>query len=120
MKVKNTSKNQNPEWLFGGNPRAIENQEAEGQCQLSEASQLPRTDGYEDLRKEYEKIGIKVLKETKDDELFYDVKLPNDWKVKPTEHSMWSELVDDKEKVIATIFYKAAFYDRNAHCRLIK
>ena len=27
---------------------------------------------------------------------------------------MWSNLVDKQERVRATIFYKAAFYDRNA------
>ena len=108
-------KNPNPEWLMGGNPRAIENQEAQGQIELCNSSQLPRTGWYDDIKKEYIKRGIKVIGISKYDDLFYDVELPKDWKIKPTDHSMWSELRNEKDIVIANIFYKAAFYDRNAH-----
>src|SRR6185436_8068032 len=31
-----------------------------------------------------------------------------------TDHSMYTDLVDDKGRVRASIFYKAAFYDRKA------
>ena len=34
MKIVNTSKNSKPDWLFGGNPSAIENQEAQGQKEI--------------------------------------------------------------------------------------
>ena len=40
-KITNTSKNHNPEWLLGGNPGAIENQEAKGQEELVNADVLP-------------------------------------------------------------------------------
>lgn len=40
-KVKNTAKNPRFEWLFGGNPNAIEAQEQQGQKELLESSQLP-------------------------------------------------------------------------------
>lgn len=33
----------------------------------------------------------------------------------PTEHSMWSKLIDSDGLERASVFYKAAFYDRNAH-----
>jgi hypothetical protein len=42
------------------------------------------------------------------------VKLPEGWHIKATDHSMWSNLVDDKGRNRASIFYKAAFYDREA------
>lgn len=113
--VRNTSKSEiHPEWLMGGNPDAIEDQEARGQEELCNSSQLPRTDGYKDVRGDYERLGIKVIGKTKDNDLFYDVVLPEGWKINPTEHSMWSDLVDDKGEKVAGVFYKAAFYDRRA------
>jgi len=42
------------------------------------------------------------------------VELPIGWKKRSTGHSMWNDLVDDKGRVRATFFYKAAFYDRDA------
>lgn len=118
MNIKNTSKNPNPEWLMGGNPKAIEAQEARGQKELCNSNQLPKTDGFKDIKDEYEKLGIKVLGESKGDEIWYDVILPKDWKIEPTEHTMWSKLLDNQNKEIGMIFYKAAFYDRSCHIHL--
>ena len=42
------------------------------------------------------------------------VKLPAGWKKQATDHSMWSKLLDESGAVVASIFYKAAFYDRIA------
>ena len=117
-KIVNTSRNPRPEWLFGVNSPAIENQEAQGQKEICEAEQLPRTDGGKDLRDRYTKLGVKVLKETKGDDLFYDVTLPKEWKIISTDHSMWSNLVNEKGEIVANIFYKAAFYDRAAHTHI--
>lgn len=118
--IKNTSKDPNIEWLFGGNPYAIEAQESRGQKELCASNQLPKTDGYYDVKEEYEKIGIKVIKETESDNIWYDVILPVGWKIEPTDHSMWSKLLDDEGKTRASIFYKAAFYDRSCHIHLVK
>lgn len=97
------------ELLILGNPAAIESQEARGQSQLVESQQLPRK-GIEAL----EKLGVKVIHRHGHDSLFCDVELPQGWTKRATDHSMWSELVDDKGQVVASIFYKAAFYDRDA------
>lgn len=59
-------------------------------------------------------MGIKVVEKTEEDELFLTVKLPNGWKIERTDHSLWTKLVDDKGRQRATIFYKAAFYDRDS------
>ena len=118
MKITNTSKKPRPEWLMGGNPKGIEAQEAEGQRELCNSSQLPKTDGYKDVKLEYEKLGIKIIGETKDDDIWYDVILPEDWKIEPTNHKMWSKLLNNKRKEIGDIFYKAAFYDRSCHIHL--
>ena len=115
MGIENTTKNPRPEWLFGLNPQAIESQEAEGQKQLCNSSQLPHNANCEkDAKEIYLSLGIKVIGESKDDNLFYDVELPKGWKICPANHSMWSELQNEQGKTIGTIFYKAAFYDRCA------
>lgn len=118
-KITNTSANPNPEWLMGGNPNAIEQQEANGQMELVESSQLPKEILPRDLnaKEEYKKRGIEIISETEGDDLFFDVKLPSGWNIKPTDHSMWNELFDSNYKKVAAIFYKAAFYDRRSNIR---
>lgn len=112
-KVTNTSENPKLDWLMGGNPNAIYAQEARGQQELINSSQLP-TKGDIDVKQQYEKMGIKVVGETAGDTLFLDVALPNGWKLESTDHSMHSNLIDEKGRKRAGIFYKAAFYDRSA------
>lgn len=63
-------------------------------------------------RQQYEKMGITVIDEY--DDLFWNVKLPEGWEIKATDHSMWNNLFDDKGRLRADFFYKAAFYDRDA------
>ena len=121
MSITNT-KNDIAEKKFlvamGEGGKGIEAQEAQGQRELVQSSQLPA--GLSSYRsgpgaKEiYEKLGIKVIGPSKGDELFLDVELPVGWSKKATDHDMWSELLDDKGRKRAGIFYKAAFYDRNA------
>lgn len=116
-KVTNTEKNPRHEWLLGGNPSAIERQEAQGQSELVNSSQLPvssNTMGV-DAKEQYEKMGIKVKGVSKGDEIFFDVEMPNGWKKEATDHSMWNKLLDDKGRERAMFFYKAAFYDRSSH-----
>lgn len=111
MGIINTTEKENQrEWLLGGNPGAIKNQETRGQQQLCNSIQLPK-DG---LAENAEKFGIKILGESKNDPLFMDVELPAGWTKKATDHSMWSDLVDENGNKKASIFYKAAFYDRSA------
>lgn len=96
--------------ITGDVGQAIMNQEKRGQTDLSRSSKLPIES--RNSRKDFEALGI-VFGENVDD-LFVNVTLPEGWRVEPTEHSMWSNLVDVNGRVVATIFYKAAFYDRQA------
>lgn len=116
-KITNTTNNVRQEWLMGGNPCAIEAQELQGQWELIESQQLPKEcnspSGINAIE-QYSNMGIKVLTASKDDDLFLDVNLPNGWKKKATDHSMWSDLIDNKGRIRAAIFYKAAFYDRKS------
>jgi hypothetical protein len=54
------------------------------------------------------------------DDIFVTVKFPDGWEIKATDHSMWSDLLDDKGRKRGAIFYKAAFYDRSAHMNLTR
>jgi hypothetical protein len=93
---------------------AIEHQEAQGQRSFVASETLP-SDIREEYRKVLEAAGVKFIGPVEDDPLFQYVELPEGWKKEPTDHSMWSRLVDDKGRKRAMIFYKAAFYDRKAH-----
>ena len=110
-KVTNTSQTEvNPQWVMGGNPNAIEAQEARGQEELVNSDQLPV-----DVRGDKASLPIELGPPSSNDPLFCRATLPDGWSKRPTDHAMWSELVDDKGVVRAMIFYKAAFYDRSAH-----
>lgn len=115
----NTSRDPQPQWLMGGNPRAIERQEAEGQTSFVESDTLPIDFGMFDKgegKTALEKAGVKFLGPVEGDALFNYVRLPSGWKKEATtDHSMWSHLLDDRGRKRASIFYKAAFYDRRAH-----
>ena len=63
------------------------------------------------------RCNIQVVGPSKGDDLFTDVKLPQGWRIQPTNHSMWSDLLDEAGVKRAAIFYKAAFYDRSAFIR---
>lgn len=98
----------------GSSNNAILGQEADGQRSFVGSDTLPteiQGNGQEVL----EAAGVKFLGIVEDDPLFQWVELPPGWKKVATGHSMWSDLVDDKGRHRAGIFYKAAFYDRAAH-----
>lgn len=98
---------------------AIEMQEAAGQRAMVNGQRLPRKIPH------WQKVtwpevcvawGMKIVGEV--DDLFYNVDLADGWKIIATEHPMWTQLVDAQDRQRATIFYKAAFYDRRAHITL--
>lgn len=91
----------------------IEAQEAEGQHQLCASQQLP-TDMGADVREMLEAAGAEFKGKCEGDPLFQTVVLPEGWRVQATDHSMWSHLLDANGETRARIFYKAAFYDRDA------
>lgn len=97
-------------------PGGIEAQEAEGQRTFVANETLPKEMLHGCTKEKLESIGV-VFKEDADD-IFVNVILPEGWNKQPTEHSMWSDLLDEKGRKRAAIFYKAAFYDRSAHISL--
>lgn len=109
-------------WVMEGNPNAILAQEAEGQQSFVNSETLPtdmRSSCEYNTRAILEAAGFKFVCGVPDDDMFQVVEMPTGWQKKVTDHSMWSNLVDDKGRVRASIFYKAAFYDRSAHMNLV-
>jgi hypothetical protein len=96
----------------GDSGKAVENQEKNGQMMEANRQTLPR-----DMRgitqEQMEGLGF-VFGEPADD-LFVYVTFPAGWTKRPTEHSMHTDIVDDKGRRRGGIFYKAAYYDRSAH-----
>lgn len=99
-----------PNAMIASTPGGIEAQEADGQQAMVSSQQLPK-DSLLEHREQLEKIGFVFGREI--DDVFMEVTLPAGWTKKPTDHSMWSDLLDAQGRKRAGIFYKAAFYDRN-------
>lgn len=92
-------------------PGGIEAQEAAGQRQLVRSSNLPKKCNY-CTREQIEAMGVVFGADV--DDLFIHATLPAGWALMPTDHSMWSTLRDERGRARASVFYKAAFYDREA------
>lgn len=103
-------------------PGGIEAQEKAGQMAQAKLETLPIDLGLrfggdiQAARKVWEAAGFKFGE--KADNLFVYAKFPAGWEKRPTNHSMWSDIVDGNGRVRGQIFYKAAFYDQRAHADL--
>jgi hypothetical protein len=83
-------------------------QEAQGQQSLVNSTRLPK-------RGDWDSLGaMGVVRGADVDDLFCEATLPAGWQKVATDHSMWSSLMDENGNEKASIFYKAAFYDRDA------
>jgi hypothetical protein len=99
--------------MSGGDSNVyIGNQEKRGQSQFVRSQSLPRD--MHGHRATLEAMGI-VFGEIEDD-LFIECTFPDGWEKRATDHSMHSKIVDEKGRERIGVFYKAAFYDRSAHC----
>lgn len=97
-------------------PGGIEQQEKQGQRDLTRvASKLPieGTTDRPETRARWESVGFKFGAAA--DNLFVYCTFPPGWSIKPTDHAMWSDILDDKGRRRGGVFYKAAFYDRKAN-----
>jgi hypothetical protein len=126
------------EGLLGGDIGAtILRQEARGQQELVRSHHLPRegsvegrahgrqgSDGYELVRDAdpATRAGLEawgfVFGAVLDD-LFIEAALPAGWSFVASEHSMHSTVQDARGRERLSVFYKAAFYDRSAHARVL-
>jgi len=101
-------------FIAASTPGGIEAQEKRGQMEQAEKQTLPID--LQGRQKDFEKTGFVFGQ--KIDSLFQEVAFPTGWSKKPTEHDMWTDIIDDKGHKRGSIFYKAAFYDRCAHASL--
>lgn len=101
-------------FLAAMTPGGIEAQEKRGQLKQAAMQTLPIDMG--SSRANFETLGFVFGKQI--DPLFIEATFPKGWAKKPTDHSMWSEIVDDKGRKRGAIFYKAAFYDQRATAHL--
>ena len=101
-----------------GGSNAIELQEKQGQGSFVKSETLPDDLGGPKNKKALEACGVKFLGPVDGDDMFQRVELPAGWKKVPADHSMWSYLVDEKGRRRASIFYKAASYNRRSHLGL--
>lgn len=90
--------------------QAIENQEVRGQKAVVTSTTLPIDGSMTEAAK-----ASPIQWGDRKDALFREAILPPGWKKLPTDHAMWSKLVDEKGRGRAMIFYKSAFYDTSAH-----
>jgi hypothetical protein len=104
---------------WGDSSRYITDMEAAGQRQLAHSDQLP-TEITGGTQADFETLGFVFGDTSTYDPLFRPVTLPDGWRIAPSDHSMWSHVVDRNGRRRVAIFYKAAFYDRRAFMRLEK
>src|SRR5690349_16739679 len=100
------------ESMVAGVGPAILAQESQGQRSFVGSDTLPTEMGAKD-RLALEIAGVRFGETVPGDSLFQYVQLPAGWRKEAADHSMWSYLLDDKGRRRASIFYKAAFYDRS-------
>ena len=121
--AKNAPQNVLAHMVVMGAGAAIEAQEAEGQREVVATATLPTRLGdcsdRPKVQAALEAAGVKFLGPVEGDPLFQRVTLPAGWKKIATDHSLYTNLVDEQGRVRASIFYKAAFYDRDAFLRLV-
>lgn len=109
--------------LNHGDPsEAITTMEKQGQLQLVHSDRLPTHHamfGEESGDTPYLALGFSFGDPDSDDPIFRPATLPEGWSRRPSDHSMWSYIVDQHGRDRVRIFYKAAFYDRSAQMSLI-
>lgn len=104
---------------------SIEDEEARGQRELVHSESIPakmRSEGMmwsEEVKEKLEELGFEVGEIDASDPWFRSCKLPQGWKREGSDHPMWSYIVDERGFRRISIFYNAAFYDRDAHMLLI-
>ncbi len=101
----------------GSSSDFILEQEAQGQREMVNSDVLPIKISGSGTIRDFEALGF-VFGDGKIDGIFRPATLPMGWKREASDHDMWSYIVDETGKRRVAIFYKAAFYDRDAFMSL--
>lgn len=104
--------------MITGSPASfIESQERAGQAQLVGSDRLPVRFNI-GSQAEFEALGFTFGEPDPGDPLFRPATLPAGWKREGSDHAMWSYLLDEHGRRRVAVYYKAAFYDRDAFMSL--
>jgi hypothetical protein len=98
-----------------GSDGYIQGMEAQGQRQLVNSTALPTQGDWEGAQA----LGVIRGEHVPGDSLFTNATLPEGWEKRATDHSMGSEVIDERGVPRISIFYKAAFYDRRADFHIV-
>ena len=105
--------------LVAMTPGGIELQEAAGQAVFAGTKELfPINCNVGTSREDLEALGFRFHENL--DDLFCRVTLPQGWRKQATDHSMWTDILDETGTRRVAVFYKAAFYDRSAFASLVR
>ena len=97
-------------------PGGVEASEARGQQELVRSQARLPTRGCDEQA--LTALGFVIGPVIANDPIWREATLPPGWNIKATDHYMWSDILDETGKKRGHIFYKAAFYDRDAFMRL--
>lgn len=100
---------------MSGEQNVLENMEREGQQNAIRRVQLARN--LQPNKEIWEQLGFKFY-DIEGDNVLCNATLPEGWSLEATEHSMWTNILDEQGRIRGQMFYKAAFYDRSAHMSL--
>jgi len=96
-------------------------QERNGQMELINSDTIPtKFNGRENKDAELIKMGFKLGKVVESDPIFRYCELPTGWKKERGENPLWTYILDENGNQRMSVFYKAAFYDREAFFNLIR
>ena len=100
---------------MSGKNNVIEHMEAEGQQEAVRNIMMAKD--MSPNKEEWEQLGF-IFTDIPDDNVLCVATLPEGWSLKATDHSMWNDIIDENGMKRGSMFYKAAFYDRNAYMTL--
>lgn len=98
-------------------PGGIERHEKMGQEALVASTLFPRAMTPAD-RAKYEQLGFVFGVDV--DDVFVNATMPAGWTRQPSDHSLYSYILDEKGRQRVIVGYKAAVYDRWANARLVR
>ena len=100
---------------MSGESNVLEHMEKEGQKRAVNNTMVAKK--MFPSRKKWEELGF-TFTDIPGDNLLCNATLPEGWKLEATDHSMWNNFIDEQGRERGSMFYKAAFYDRDAHMQL--
>jgi hypothetical protein len=101
--------------LGDGQTGYIEGMEAQGQRQLVASAVMPVRAPWDELKA----LGFTRGEPVSGDDLFVNCTLPERWRKEGSDHAMWSYVLDETGAQRVAIFYKAAWYDRDAFAHMV-